>query len=185
MWNCKHNAVVVCPLQPFSSANLGCPGPESSVPVASWLACLISSHVTRSLGWRTSCGHQFHSLDNLKNHFASIAFCRNTLVCNIRNGAVIELSFVASIKSVPRHWWVEVDCLVPCYPSYIGYWFVDKWGVKCMKCVSCCLLAVVTRFDNIWWRLSPSFPLVIYLGDVVTNVLCIQALYQILHREKI
>ena len=27
-------------------------------------------------------------------------------------------------------------------------------------CLSCCLLAVVTRFDNIWLRLSPSFPLV-------------------------
>ena len=36
----------------------------------------------------------FHSLDNLKNHFASIAFCMNSAVHNVRNGAVIEWSFV-------------------------------------------------------------------------------------------
>ena len=38
--------VVVCPLQPSSSVNPGCPGPESSVPVSSRLACPISSQVT-------------------------------------------------------------------------------------------------------------------------------------------
>ena len=45
----------------------------------------------------------FRSLDNLKNHFALIAFCRNSVVCNVRNGAVIELSFVVSIRGFPRH----------------------------------------------------------------------------------
>ena len=38
----------------------------------------------------------FHSLDNLKNHFASIAFCRNSAVYNVRNGAVMELSTLLS-----------------------------------------------------------------------------------------
>ena len=45
----------------------------------------------------------FHSLDNLKNHFASVAFCRNSGVYNVQNGAVIELSFVVSVKGFPRH----------------------------------------------------------------------------------
>ena len=53
-------------------------------------------------------------------------------------------------------------------------------------CLSCCLLAVITRLimsgeDCLlhfpWWK--------IHLGDVVTNVLCIQALYQILRRRKV
>ena len=34
----------------------------------------------------------FHSLDNLKNHFALIAFCRNSAVYNVRNGAVIRVA---------------------------------------------------------------------------------------------
>ena len=45
----------------------------------------------------------FHSLDKLKNHFASVAFCRNLEVYNVQNGAVIELSFVVSVKGSPRH----------------------------------------------------------------------------------
>ena len=98
--------VVVCPLQPSSSVNPGCPGPESSVPVSSRLACPISSQVT--IHWGDPCNQTgevhpvdpFHSLDNLKNHFASIAFCRNSVVCNVRNGAVIELSFVVSIRVI-------------------------------------------------------------------------------------
>ena len=40
-------------------------------------------------------------------------------------------------------------------------------------CFSCCLLAVVTRFDYVWWK--------IHIGDVETDVLCIQ----ILHRKKV
>ena len=87
--------VVVCALQPSSSANPGCPGPENSVPVSSRLACPISSQVTDH--WVEPCNRTgevhpvdtFHSLDNLKNHFTSIAFFV---------GAVIELSFVVSIK---------------------------------------------------------------------------------------
>ena len=44
----------------------------------------------------------FHSLDNLKNQYASIVFCRNSAVCNDRNGAVIiELPVVVSIKGFP------------------------------------------------------------------------------------
>ena len=42
----------------------------------------------------------FHSLDILKDHFASVAFCRNSGVYNVQNGAVIELSFVVSVKGV-------------------------------------------------------------------------------------
>ena len=38
--------VVVCPLQPSSSVNSGCPGPESSILVSSRWACPISSQVT-------------------------------------------------------------------------------------------------------------------------------------------
>ena len=101
--------VVVCLLQPSSSGNPGCPGSECSVPVSSRLASPISSHVTDHWGEpcnRTGEVHPvdpFHSLDNLMNHFASIAFCRNSAVYNVRNGAVVELSFVVSIKEFPRH----------------------------------------------------------------------------------
>ena len=45
----------------------------------------------------------FHSLDNLKNEFASIAFCRNSEVYNVRNGAVIHFPVVVLIKGFPRH----------------------------------------------------------------------------------
>ena len=101
--------VVVCPLQPPSSVNPGCLGSESSVLVSSRLACHISSPATDQ--WGDPCNQTgevhpvdtFHSLDNLKNHFASIAFCRNSVVCNLRNGAVIELSIVVSIIWFPRH----------------------------------------------------------------------------------
>ena len=71
----------MCPLQPSSSANPGCPGPKRSVPVSSRMACPISSQVTDHWGEpcnRTGEVHPvdpIHSLDNLKNHFASIAFC--------------------------------------------------------------------------------------------------------------
>ena len=34
--------------------------------------------------------HPFHSLDNSNNQFASLAFCRNSAVYNVRNGAVID-----------------------------------------------------------------------------------------------
>ena len=75
--------VVVCPLQPSSSVNSGCPGPESSILVSSRWACPISSQVTDHWGElrnRTDEVHPvdpFHSLDILKNHSASVAFCRN------------------------------------------------------------------------------------------------------------
>ena len=101
--------VVVCPLQPSSSVKSGCPGPESSILVSSRWACPISSHVTNHWGElrnRTGEVHPvdpFHSLDILKNHFASVAFCRNSGVYNVQNGAVIELSFVVSVKGFPRH----------------------------------------------------------------------------------
>ena len=101
--------VVVCPLQPSSSVNSGCPGPESSILVSSRWACPISSQVTDHWGElrnRTDEVHPvdpFHSLDILKNHSASVAFCRNLGVYNVQNGAVIELSFVVSVKGFPRH----------------------------------------------------------------------------------
>ena len=132
------HVVIVCPLQPSSYVNPGCPGPERSVPVSylvsylvhrqifthrvlrraelkielkclSRLACPISSQVTDHCGDpcnRTGEVHHvdpFHSLDNLNNIFVSITFCRNSVVCNVRNGAVIELSFVVSIIGFPRH----------------------------------------------------------------------------------
>ena len=82
--------VVVCPLQPSSSVNSGCPGPESSILVSSRWACAISSQVTDHWGEpcnRTGEVHPvdpFHSLDKfLKNHFASVAFCRNSGVCRL------------------------------------------------------------------------------------------------------
>ena len=83
--------VVVCPLQPSSSVNSGCPGPESSVLLSSRWACPISSQVTGHWGElcnRTGEVHPvdpFHSLDILKNHFASVAFCRNSGVYNVQN----------------------------------------------------------------------------------------------------
>ena len=101
--NCD-DVVVVCPLQPSSSVNSGCPDPERSILVSSRWACSISSQVTDHLGEpcnRTGEIHPvdpFPSLDNLKNHFASVAFCRNSGVYNVQNGAVIELSFVVSVK---------------------------------------------------------------------------------------
>ena len=59
----------------------------------------------------------FHSLDNLKNQLASIAFCMNSGVYNVRNGAVIELPVVVSIK-------VPEVCLSCCllYPFLINVW---------------------------------------------------------------
>ena len=101
--------VVVCRLQPSSSVNSDCPGPENSILVSSRCACPISSQETDN--WGGPCNRigevhhvdLFHSLDNLKNHFASFAFCRNTGVYNVRTGGVIELSFVVSMKGFPRH----------------------------------------------------------------------------------
>ena len=95
-----HCCCMPCPLQPSSSTNPGCPGPENSVFVWSRLACPISSQVTDY--WGEPCNQTdevhpvdpFHSMENLKNHFASIAFCRNSAVYDVRNGAVIELPFV-------------------------------------------------------------------------------------------
>ena len=45
----------------------------------------------------------FHSLDNLKNKLASVAFIRNSEACYVRNEAVIELLVVVSIGGFPRH----------------------------------------------------------------------------------
>ena len=93
----------------FNHPDPSCPGPESSVPVSCRVACPISSQVTDH--WVEPCNRTgevhpvdpFHRLDNLKNHFAPIAFYRNSAVYNVRNGAVIELSFVVSIKGFLRH----------------------------------------------------------------------------------
>ena len=101
--------VVVCPLQLSLSTNPGCPGPESSVPVSSGRACPISLQVTDN--WDEPCNRTgevhpldpFHTLDNLKNQFVSIAFCKNSAVYTVRNGAVIGLPVVVSIKGFPHH----------------------------------------------------------------------------------
>ena len=42
----------------------------------------------------------FHSLDNMKSQLASVAFCRNTGVYNVQNGAVVEFPVVISINWV-------------------------------------------------------------------------------------
>ena len=79
-WN--PNACYCCPLQPSSSVEPGCQCP---VLVSTQLACPISSQVTDHWGElrnRTGEVHHVdpcHSLDNLKNHFASIAFCMNSV----------------------------------------------------------------------------------------------------------
>ena len=44
-----------------------------------------------------------HRLDNLKSQLASVAFCRNTGVYNVRNGVVIELPVVISMNGFSRH----------------------------------------------------------------------------------
>ena len=96
---------IVCPLQPSSSVNPGCPGPESSALVSSRWACPISSQVTDHWGEpcnRTGEVHSVHSIDNLKNHFSSDAFCRNSGVHNVRNGAVIEKMVSSSLMDGGR-----------------------------------------------------------------------------------
>ena len=45
----------------------------------------------------------FHSLDIFKNPSASVAFCRNSEVCNDQNGAVMEWPIVVSLGGFPRH----------------------------------------------------------------------------------
>ena len=45
----------------------------------------------------------FHSLHYLKNLFTLISFCMNSAVYNVRNRAVIELSFVVWINGFPCH----------------------------------------------------------------------------------
>ena len=55
--------VVGCPLQSSSSANPGCPGPESSVLVWSRLACPISSQVTAHWGEPCNRTGEVHSVD--------------------------------------------------------------------------------------------------------------------------
>ena len=46
----------------------------------------------------------FHILHNLKIQLGSVAFCRNTRVCNIQNRDVIELPIDVLINGFPRHW---------------------------------------------------------------------------------
>ena len=68
------------------------------------LACPISSQVTDH--WGEPCNRTgeihpvdpFHRLENIKSHFGSIAFYRNSVVYNVRNRAVMEL-----IIGFPRH----------------------------------------------------------------------------------
>ena len=94
-----YHVVVVCPLQPSSSVNSGCPGPESSILVSSRWACPISSQVTDHWGElrnRTDEVHPvdpFHSLDILKNHSASVAFCRKLIVYHAGVGRLGTLKY--------------------------------------------------------------------------------------------
>ena len=90
--------VVVCPLQPSSSAIPGFPGPKK----LSFRIVLtdLSLKFTGADHWGEPCNRTgevhpvdpFHCRDNLKNQFVSIDFCRNSAVYNVRNGAVIESS---------------------------------------------------------------------------------------------
>ena len=113
--------VVVFPLQPPSSANPGCLCPESSVLVSSRLACPISSQVTEH--WGEPCNRAgkvhpvdpFHSLDNLKNHFDSIAFCRNSAVYKVQNGAVIELSYYHIPNLISLQMNITINPIPPSY----------------------------------------------------------------------
>ena len=88
----RSSVVVVCPLQPSSC-------PESSILVSSRWACPISSQVTDHWGElrnRTGEVHPvdpFHSLDILKNHFASVAFCRNSGVYNVKYSVILHVAY--------------------------------------------------------------------------------------------
>ena len=99
----------LCCCMPFSNissyVNPGCPGPESSVPVSYLLVYHISSYVTDHWGEPCNRRGEVHPVDPFysMNNFASIAICRNSVVCNVRNGAVIEVSFFVSISGFPRH----------------------------------------------------------------------------------
>ena len=55
--------VVVCPLQPSSSSNPGCPGLESSVIVSSRLACPTSSQMTYHWGEPCNRTGEVHPVD--------------------------------------------------------------------------------------------------------------------------
>ena len=61
------------------------------------LTCPINSQVTYQWG-EVLHVDPFHSLVSLKNQLASVAFCRNTGVFKVRNGALIELPFGVSIN---------------------------------------------------------------------------------------
>ena len=70
---------------------------ESSVPVLTGLSHKLTGAPCNRIDEVHSVD-PFHSLDNWKSQFASIYFDRNSEVHNVRNGAVIELSVLVSIK---------------------------------------------------------------------------------------
>ena len=88
----------------------------------------------------------------------------------------------------------------------MSFLFIDRWGSiieysvinhvvysvltnECELpgvCLSCCLLAVVTRFGYVWGILSLSFPLVDEPSwYVATDVVCIQTMYQLFCIKKV
>ena len=71
--------VVVCPLQPSSSVNSGCPGPERSILVSFRWACPISSQLTDHWGEpcnRTTTGTSCGSIPQSGQHEESLCFSR-------------------------------------------------------------------------------------------------------------
>ena len=60
----------------------------------------------------------FHSLDNLKNQLASVAFCRNIEIFNVRSGAVIKLLVHVSINVLSPHLCVWQSCAM-CTDAYV------------------------------------------------------------------
>ena len=119
--------------------NSGCPGPESSILVSSRWDCFISSQVTYH--WSEPCNRTgevhpvgpFHSLDIWKNHLASVAFCRNSGVYNVQNGAV------------SRH------CTIYCAERRF------RWSSTCSILVSLCMWSILDILCNPVMILNASF----------------------------
>ena len=95
--------VVVCPLQPSSSVNSGCPGPESSVLVSSRWACPISSQVTGHWGELRNRTGEVHPVDPF--HSLDILFC--DFNSRSPHGYIIRVAY-------PLDW-----CCRPWHVSYV------------------------------------------------------------------
>ena len=68
----------------------------------------------------------FHRLDILKNQFASVAFCRNSGVYNVQNGAVIEVVLCRLCKRVSSSLMDGGRLLSTSVILHIAYCCIDK-----------------------------------------------------------